>query len=444
MAEISLILPSYNVGHYIEKCLKSVVNQTFSDLEILCIDAGSNDGTLEILKEYAQKDKRIQVILSEKKSYGYQVNKGIAIAGGEYIGIVETDDYIEADMYQSLYDVMKQEPVDFVKGMEMYYYELGNDCSYHLPRKGILRKLFSDGTQIVTIKSQHYPEILWQDYHLWNGLYDAQLLKTISLNETPGAAYQDTGFLFQLYVKANTGKFINQAVYHYRRTNKEASAYDTSSIKNILYEYKAIFQNKDHYDEKWLRAASIKCFIQIRKKLYYMGFQGQYWDESNEAIQEMRDLIGTHSNSEDCPPKYRSDMELFIHDPRELYERFDKTLSYKKRIVSELFSFSSKREFSILGAAEAGHFVMTLLLSHGYLPVGVCDNSIDKLGQEFLSYKIVTPKEMLIEDPEMRFVVATQKDETAAQIKKQLLELGVKSEDVFAYSAGLDSVLLLV
>ena len=100
---VTVIMPSYNVVKYIKTCMESVLAQTLTGLEILLIDAGSTDGTLDILQEYADRDGRIRLIHSEKKSYGYQVNMGIRMAQGEYIGIVETDDFIEPDMYETLY-----------------------------------------------------------------------------------------------------------------------------------------------------------------------------------------------------------------------------------------------------------------------------------------------------------------------------------------------------
>ena len=80
MPLVSVIMPSLNVGNYIEKCLTSVMNQSLKDIEIICIDAGSTDGTLEIIKKYAELDQRIVVISSEVRSYGYQVNLGISTA----------------------------------------------------------------------------------------------------------------------------------------------------------------------------------------------------------------------------------------------------------------------------------------------------------------------------------------------------------------------------
>ena len=115
MPKISIIMPSLNVVPYIRECLESVISQTLQDIEILCVDAGSTDGTQDILYEYAEKDARIQVIASVQKSYGHQMNLGIENASGEYIGIVETDDFILPEMYEEMYAYAKENDAEFVK-----------------------------------------------------------------------------------------------------------------------------------------------------------------------------------------------------------------------------------------------------------------------------------------------------------------------------------------
>ena len=102
--KVSVILPSLNVKDYIEEAVRSVMEQTLKEIEILCIDAGSEDGTWEILSRLAETDDRIVLCHSDVKSYGYQVNMGIDMANGRYIAILETDDYADAPMYERLYE----------------------------------------------------------------------------------------------------------------------------------------------------------------------------------------------------------------------------------------------------------------------------------------------------------------------------------------------------
>ena len=165
--KVSVIMPSLNVGEYIEQCIESVANQTLEDIEIICIDAGSTDGTLEILKEYEKKDSRIKLLDSDKKSYGYQMNLGIEAAKGEYIGIVETDDYVDTNMYESLYMLASDTDSDMAKGTHRLVYEdeKGNICSLtgdYIP--GYIREgqAFDPGNS---------PDVHSWERYIWNGIY---------------------------------------------------------------------------------------------------------------------------------------------------------------------------------------------------------------------------------------------------------------------------------
>ena len=91
MPKLSVLVPIYNVEKYLSVCLDSLINQTLTDIEIICIDDGSTDSSSKILKEYQQKDKRIRVITQENSGYGSAMNCGLILAEGEYIGILESD-----------------------------------------------------------------------------------------------------------------------------------------------------------------------------------------------------------------------------------------------------------------------------------------------------------------------------------------------------------------
>lgn len=108
MPKISVIIPVYNVENYLRECLDSIINQTFKDIEIICVDDCSTDNSLDILNEYAQKDNRIKVFEQKENSgQGAARNFGISIAQGEYITFVDPDDYIESTMYEKMYNQAK-------------------------------------------------------------------------------------------------------------------------------------------------------------------------------------------------------------------------------------------------------------------------------------------------------------------------------------------------
>ena len=115
MPKVSIIVPTYNVEQYLHECMDSIINQTLKDIEIICVDDGSTDNSGKILDEYATRDNRIKVIHKQNGGYGRAMNVGFDNATGEYIGIVEPDDYVALDMYEELYKKAIENDVDFIK-----------------------------------------------------------------------------------------------------------------------------------------------------------------------------------------------------------------------------------------------------------------------------------------------------------------------------------------
>ena len=116
MSKVSIILPIYKVEKYLTKCLDSLINQTLSDIEIICIDDCSPDNSIRILREYALKDERIKIInLKENIGAAGARNKGLEVAKGEYLGFVDPDDYIDLNFYEELYKKALEDGADIVK-----------------------------------------------------------------------------------------------------------------------------------------------------------------------------------------------------------------------------------------------------------------------------------------------------------------------------------------
>ncbi len=221
-------MPSLNVGAYIEECIESVIHQTLEDIEIICVDAGSTDGTFEILQSYAEKDSRIQLVRSEIKSYGYQVNLGVRNARGEYIGIVETDDYIDPNMYEILYDIASENKLDLVKAD--YYRFTDNDGERNLTR-GEIAEINQYGC-ILDPSSTIEFIISGKALYSWAGIYDARFIKNNKIlhHESPGASFQDNGFFFQVITQAKRAMFIRRCLYYLRRDNPNSSFHSKGKV----------------------------------------------------------------------------------------------------------------------------------------------------------------------------------------------------------------------
>ena len=221
MYKVSVILPIYNVSQYLRECLDSVVRQTLKELEIICVNDGSIDNSLEIIEEYAAKDERIVIITGPNGGYGKAMNKGLDRATGEYVGIVEPDDYVSLTMFEDLYRIAVENQLDMVKA-DFYRFERNEHGDMDM------RYVYLDNTK------QRYGELLhpYQDpsiirftMNTWSGIYRRTMLDEhhIRHNETPGASYQDNGFFFQTMVYSKQAMIVNYPYYRNRQNNPNSS-----------------------------------------------------------------------------------------------------------------------------------------------------------------------------------------------------------------------------
>ena len=231
LPKVSIIMPSLNVAPYIRECIESAINQTLKEIEIICVDAGSTDGTLEILQEYAEKDSRIQLIKSEKKSYGYQMNLGLDAASGEYIGILETDDWAEPNMFETLWNTAKEHCADMVKS-NFFTYTTINGVQ-NVPVDNLKRCTYD---RVFSPVDEH--PIFAAAPSIWSGIYLREMLlkNHIRFNETPGASFQDTSFYFMVCTASERCYLLQDCFLHYRRDNDGSSVHSKGKIYYIADE----------------------------------------------------------------------------------------------------------------------------------------------------------------------------------------------------------------
>ena len=262
---VSVVLPSLNVKKYINECVRSVRAQTLKNIEIICVDAGSTDGTWEELQEIANIDARIALVHSDKKSYGYQVNLGMAMARGEYVAIVDTDDMIRSDMYEKLYEIAKREDADFVKAN---YEEFSTQEDQVIIKKIV--PIVTDESLydcIVDIEKEQ------QCFHpqttaTWSGIYKRSFLEQNNIyhNETAGASYQDAGFYLQTYMFAKRAYFVNQPFYMYRVDNPNSSVVNPNKVYCICDEFDFIWNVVEKNEQ-------LKTFQGILSWMFYKKYK---------------------------------------------------------------------------------------------------------------------------------------------------------------------------
>lgn len=261
--KVSVLVPIYNVEDFLPECLDSLVNQTLKDIEIICINDGSKDGSLDIIKKYASRDKRIKIIDKENSGYGDSMNQGLKKAVGEYIGIVESDDFIELDGFEKLYGIASKYDVEVVKSNFYEYFtekhKDGGKSNMFLPNE--INKV---------IDPRENRHVFYEQPSIWSAIYRNEFLKKngIDFLPSPGASYQDAGFNFKVWATARKAYFVDEAFLHYRQDNPNSSVKSDGKVYAV----------KDEYDEveKYLKEKGL--MEEYGHTLTAMRFSAYIWN----------------------------------------------------------------------------------------------------------------------------------------------------------------------
>ena len=215
--KVSVIVPVYKVEQYISKCLDSLVNQTLEDMEIIVVNDGSPDNREKIIKDYAKKYKNIKYLKKENGGLSSARNFGLKHATGEYIGFVDSDDYVDKRMYQMMYEKALEASADLVVCDLNYVYEDKEEKAYS--------NIKTDTTDIKSIMNNIYPAA-------WNKLYKKELFDN-EVYFKEGVWYEDVEFIYRLLPYVNKIGVVHEHFYKY--IQRENSIIRT--IDKRLYNY---------------------------------------------------------------------------------------------------------------------------------------------------------------------------------------------------------------
>ena len=201
---ISVIVPVYNVERYLEKCVNSIVNQTYKNLEIILVNDGATDSSGDLCDKLAMIDNRIKVYHKENGGLSDARNYGVERATGEYVGFVDSDDYIDAEMYEKLYEAIKKENVDVA------------ECSLKVIYPGKI-ELFTDEKYYKVLgKTEYLEEYLTIKKifgSVWTKLIKSDVAKKLVFPK--GKLYEDTYYAYDLINIANSFVLIDSPSYNY-------------------------------------------------------------------------------------------------------------------------------------------------------------------------------------------------------------------------------------
>lgn len=278
---ISVIVPIYNISEYLEKCINSITEQCYKDLEIILVDDGSTDGSPEICDEYASKDMRIRVIHKRNEGLVRARKTGLQASTGDYIAYVDGDDWIEPNMLERLYKTLVKQDVDIV--MCGRFEDTGDThrAVYHGIKEGRYDKS--------TLLNNVYPKMIvnegffeWGIFPgVWDKLWRREALERFQMDvEDRLTMGEDAACTYQALLNANSIYILHECLYHYRQTVtsmvKQNSDIELQRIRfNLLYNSvnNSLEKYKDIYDlrEQWLEYV---LFLMVpRADVLYLGIE---------------------------------------------------------------------------------------------------------------------------------------------------------------------------
>jgi glycosyltransferase involved in cell wall biosynthesis len=283
---VSVIVPVFNTEAYLEQCLDSIESQTLREIEIICLNDGSTDGSLDILNAHAAKDDRIIVVDKQNEGYGATCNRGIRMARAEWIALVEPDDWVEPGMFQDLLACKSRYADAQVDVIKSPYWRI---CFPDTPQE---KKLHCDYRKLVRpsispFRVDEAPSLLSYHPSIWSALYRKGFLeeKGITFREYPGASWADNPFLIETLCQARI-IYWDRPYYCYREElpEKTRTVLQTSMPFDRWHEMTDLIEKLGVTSPEILQAHYFRGFWNFSTAMIFMGFENPLFIERASAM----------------------------------------------------------------------------------------------------------------------------------------------------------------
>lgn len=291
MPKVSIIVPIYNVEKYLSRCMDSLLNQTLTDIEIIMVDDESPDNCPAMCDEYAKQDSRIKVIHKKNGGLGFARNSGLEIATGEFVAFVDSDDFVDVTMYETLYRTAKESDLDTVYcGCNFY-----KDETSITPRREIDKlTLFQGRTEVDTFlldmvgPEPSYPHNVKYLMSVWRAIYSMDLIKkeNVKFCSEREFASEDLVYHIDYLARAENVGFVPNYFYYY--------CYNGSSLSKSYSaeKYHSIVRFLSEVERKLAHIFEYQKYKNNYKRLAYFYFYGILKKEINLAESQQKNIRG--------------------------------------------------------------------------------------------------------------------------------------------------------
>lgn len=309
MDKISIIVPVYNVEAYLPQCIDSILEQTYKNLEIILVDDGSTDTSLDVCKRYARIDNRIKVISKVNGGQSSARNLGLENSTGDFIGFVDSDDWIEPNMYEVLMETIYNYNAD-IAACAIFNYNYKKDTKVKTGNSGetVLYDSFNSYCDNLFIPCKH--EIRFE---IWNKLYKRDILKGIRFKE--GQLYEEIFFMRHVLERTNKLAFIDTPLYNYRlcRPGSTVSSFNISRLSKAdeIDPYISIFAE---HSNQLLEKKYVNYAMNAVMELYSLACQHNASRQDKNVLKKRFTQYYKYAIERSMPVKIR--FQVFYYCPK--------------------------------------------------------------------------------------------------------------------------------
>lgn len=399
MVKISIIMPVYNIEKYLKECLDSILNQTFRDYEIICVDDGSKDNSLNILNEYAKKDSRFKIISQENAGAGAARNNGLKLAQGEYVQFLDADDYFEPTMLEEMYNKAQEFGADLVVCSCRKVNEFGEIIENSNPQWPIkleavpLNKPFN---------WKGFPEdILWMFCVIpWNKLCKREMLVKNDIDFQNLSSSNDVAFGHKVKICAEKIVVFDRQLINYRYNHVESiSKTRAKNTINIIHSAKEV---KDFLIKRGLYTELENAFIKAYKNHIRSGISLCNDEQYEKFVEEFKALYP------------------------EFFQIFFEVLRCDFITLEYLYNFIGNQKVYLWGASN---FIKKVLESEKEANsniLGIIDKNEASWGKDFGNYKIFSPEILKTKPANILVTIYNNYESVYKSVKKEVEEKYMK------------------
>lgn len=318
---VSLLIPIYNVERYLRECLDSAVAQTLEDIEIICINDGSTDSSPSIIREYMGRDHRIKMIDKANSGYGDSMNRGLDASRGEYIGILESDDFMEPNALEKLVAAAKRFNADFAKANFDLYWSKPEE-------RRELMELFKPVVCDRPVHPSDSVDAFSLKPSIWSAVYRRDFLDAHNIRflPTPGAAFQDASFTFKVFALADRAVYLHDSVLSYRQDNEGSSVNSPNKVHCVNDEYAEIHRwivedyAATHAQQDVTKLLKYANVIKYDSYMWsYIRLNPKFYSEFLDRMaREFRVALDAHEfELSDLKPWKRANLKAIVDNPQQ-------------------------------------------------------------------------------------------------------------------------------